>query len=212
MWLKNSDASRSVAPSRALRWRPFFVSVTGVSSPSVDAKIVNLPRLSPNIKRIPIFGLGYVASAEREQAGPETVDTRSTFYPGTEDVMGWIFRNSVFTLFFHRQYRTSAKHLGSDVDAFLGDNGLRREDIASWIMRTGGPRVLEATREAFGGRPEVLRISWDCLRRIGNLSTASVLCVLEEVMQKKRAPSGAYSLLAAAGPGFCFGLVLLQWP
>ncbi|HYX70199.1 MAG TPA: type III polyketide synthase, partial [Terriglobales bacterium] len=41
----------------------FFVSVTGVASPSIDAKLVNLLRLSPNIKRVPIFGLGCVAGA-----------------------------------------------------------------------------------------------------------------------------------------------------
>src|SRR6201996_5784612 len=41
----------------------FFVSVTGVSSPSVDALLVNRMRLNPQIKRNPIFGLGCVAGA-----------------------------------------------------------------------------------------------------------------------------------------------------
>ena len=78
-------------------------------------------------------------------------------------------------------------------------------------MHTGGPRVLEATQEALGVGPEALQISWDCLRRTGNLSSASVLCVLEEVMQKQRPASGTFSVLAAAGPGFCSELVLLKW-
>jgi alkylresorcinol/alkylpyrone synthase len=104
------------------------------------------------------------------------------------------------------------EHLGPDIDTFLGDHDLTRQDIGSWIMHTGGPRVLEATQEALGVGPEALRISWDCLRRTGNLSSASVLCVLEQVMQKERPPSGAFSVLAAAGPGFCSELVLLRWP
>ena len=41
----------------------FFVSVTGVCSPSIDARLVNRMKLSPNIKRNPIFGLGCVAGA-----------------------------------------------------------------------------------------------------------------------------------------------------
>lgn len=248
----------------------FFVSVTGVGSPSIDAKLVNRLQLSPHIKRSPIFGLGCVAGAagisraadyvrgfpgqvaalvsvelcsltlqkkdlsvanlissglfgdgaaavlvagdDREQPGPEIVDTRSTFYPGTEDVMGWDISERGFQIVLSPSVpNVIREHLGSDVDAFLADNGLGREDIASWIMHTGGPRVLEATQEALGVGPEALRISWDCLRRTGNLSSASVLCVLEEVMQKERPASGTYSVLAAAGPGFCSELVLLRW-
>jgi len=70
--------------------------------------------------------------------------------------------------------------------------------------------VLEATADALGVGREALQVSWDCLRRTGNLSSASVLCVLEEFM-KKQPPCGSFSLLAAAGPGFCSELVLLKW-
>ena len=56
-----------------------------------------------------------------------------------------------------------------------------------------------------------LSASWDCLRRTGNLSSASVLFVLEEVMMKRRPAPGTYSILAAMGPGFCSELVLLRW-
>ena len=249
----------------------FFVLVTGVCSPSIDARIVNRLQLSPHVKRIPIFGLGCVAGAagisraadyvrafphhvaalvsvelcsltlqkrdlsvanlissglfgdgsaavlvagdDREQPGPEILDTRSTFYPGTEDVMGWDISERGFQIVLSPAVPDVIRErLGPDVDAFLADNGLGREDIASWIMHTGGPRVLEAAAESLGIGHEELRISWDCLRRTGNLSSASVLCVLEEVMQKERPASGVYSVLAAAGPGFCSELVLLRWP
>jgi alkylresorcinol/alkylpyrone synthase len=49
------------------------------------------------------------------------------------------------------------------------------------------------------------------LKRTGNLSSASVLLVLEEVMMHRRPASGTYSILAAMGPGFCSELVLLRW-
>src|SRR4029077_2059500 len=41
----------------------FFTSVTGISRPSIDARLLNRMGLSPNIKRIPMFGLGCVAGA-----------------------------------------------------------------------------------------------------------------------------------------------------
>jgi alkylresorcinol/alkylpyrone synthase len=49
------------------------------------------------------------------------------------------------------------------------------------------------------------------LRRTGNLSSASVLVVLEEVMKNAPPEKGSWNLLAAMGPGFCSELVLLRW-
>ena len=69
----------------------------------------------------------------------------------------------------------------------------------------------EATEAALQLPPGALDTSWECLRRTGNLSSASVLCVLEEFMMNKRPAPGTYSLLAAMGPGFCSELVLLRW-
>jgi alkylresorcinol/alkylpyrone synthase len=62
------------------------------------------------------------------------------------------------------------------------------------------------------GLPDrALEASWECLRRVGNISSVSVLLVLEEVMQHRRPASGTFSLLGAMGPGFCSELVLLRW-
>ncbi len=103
------------------------------------------------------------------------------------------------------------KHLAHDVDAFLADYDLSRSDIDSWIMHTGGPKVLEATAEVLDLPEGSLDASWQCLRRVGNLSSASVLLVLEEFMNRRRPAAGSYSILAAMGPGFCSELVLLRW-
>ena len=103
------------------------------------------------------------------------------------------------------------RHLAHDVDAFLREMDMTRADIGSWILHTGGPKVLEAMASALGLAREALDSSWEILRRTGNLSSASVLLVLEEVMLRRRPPTGTYSLLAAMGPGFCSELVLLKW-
>lgn len=248
----------------------FFVSITGISSPSIDARLINRMSLPLNIKRVPIFGLGCVAGAagisraadyvraypkqvaavlavelcsltlqqedlsvanlissglfgdgagavlvagdERECAGPAILATRSVFYPNSEHVMGWDISERGFRIVLSREVpEVVHEHLASDVDAFLEEEGLSRSDIGSWILHTGGPRVLEATAAALGLQEDALAASWECLRRTGNLSSASVLVVLEEVMTKRRPAPGTYSVLAAMGPGFCSELVLLRW-
>ena len=248
----------------------FFVTVTGVASPSIDAMLMNRMRLPPNVKRIPIFGLGCVAGAagiarasdyvrgypneaavllsvelctltlqhndlsvanlissglfgdgaaavvitgsEKGSRGPQVLANRSVFYPDSEHVMGWDISEQGFKIVLSREVPdVIIEHLGNDVDTFLGDMGLTRADIGTYIMHTGGPRVLEATGTALGLKNGALQASWDCLRRIGNLSSASVLFVLEDAIMNRQPPPGTLSLLAAMGPGFCSELVLLKW-
>jgi alkylresorcinol/alkylpyrone synthase len=248
----------------------FFVSATGIASPSIDARMVNRMGLSPNIKRLPIFGLGCVAGAagiaraadyvlaypdqaaalvsvelcsltwqkedtsvanlistglfgdgaaavivggaERFEFGPRVIASRSNFYPQTEDVMGWDISEKGFQIVLSRDVPEMVHaHLAKDVDAFLGQQNLSRGDIGTWIMHTGGPKVLEATQEALELPEGALNVSWESLRRLGNLSSASVLTVLEEYMTRRRPEPGTLGLLAAMGPGFCSELVLLEW-
>jgi alkylresorcinol/alkylpyrone synthase len=79
------------------------------------------------------------------------------------------------------------------------------------VLHTGGPKVLQATASALGLENGQLSASWDCLRRVGNLSSASVLVVLEDVMKNRRPEPGTLGVLAAMGPGFCSELVALEW-
>jgi alkylresorcinol/alkylpyrone synthase len=248
----------------------FVTSVTGIAAPSIDARLVNRMGLSPNIKRVPIFGLGCVAGAagiaraadyvhgykdqaaallsielcsltlqrddlsmahlisallfgdgaaatvvvgsEASSNGPEIVATKSSFYANTERVMGWDICEKGFRIVLSPEVPDMVlKHLGEDVDGFLAENGLKRNDVKSWIMHTGGPKVLEATETALGLTSKDLEASWNCLRKVGNISSTSVLLVLEDVYMHKRPSPGTFSILAAMGPGFCSELVLLRW-
>jgi alkylresorcinol/alkylpyrone synthase len=103
------------------------------------------------------------------------------------------------------------EHLGADVDSFLREQNLERKDIGSWVLHTGGPKVLEATADALELHDGQLDASWNCLKKVGNLSSASVLVVLEDVMRNRRPEPGTLGVLAAMGPGFCSELVLLKW-
>jgi alkylresorcinol/alkylpyrone synthase len=248
----------------------FFVSVTGVSSPSVDARLVDRMRLSPRIKRNPIFGLGCVAGAaglsraadyvraypdqiavllsvelcsltwQRDDftvanliatglfgdgaaavlvageqvklKGPKILGSACSFYPDTQDVMGWKISEKGFQVVLSPNVPLVVReNLGRDVDAFLAEHQMTRDQVDSWIMHPGGPKVLEAVADALGLRNGELKLSWEALQRVGNLSSASVLVVLDEVMTHHRPKPGSRSVLAAMGPGFCSEMLLLEW-
>jgi alkylresorcinol/alkylpyrone synthase len=127
-------------------------------------------------------------------------------------VMGWDISEKGFKIVLSPEVpATVIKHLGKDVDAFLGEQGHKRSDIKTWIMHTGGPKVLESTATALGITADDLAASWACLRKVGNISSTSVLLVLEDVFLNRRPAKGSLSILAAMGPGFCCELVLLRW-
>jgi alkylresorcinol/alkylpyrone synthase len=163
-----------------------------------------------------LFGDGaaavIVAGADCGLAGVSILATRSVFYPHTEEMMGWDISEKGFRIVLSREIPDLVrKNLAHDLDDFLAEHGLTRADIGSWCLHTGGPKILEATAEALGLNNGELEVSWQCLRRTGNLSSASVLVVLEEVMKNRRPEPGTFGLLAAMGPGFCSEFVLLQW-
>ncbi|MGO9057115.1 MAG: type III polyketide synthase [Candidatus Binataceae bacterium] len=249
----------------------FFVTVTGISTPSIDTRIINRLGMRSSVKRTPIFGLGCVAGAagiarasdyvrafpnqtavllsvelcsltlQRDDfslanliasglfgdgaaavvigggehpgpRGPRIIATRSVIYPDTERVMGWDIVESGFKIVLSpRVPEVVEQHLGGDVDSFLAGHGLERGAIRHWIAHTGGPKVLRAIENSLGLPCDALERSWRSLREIGNLSSASVLFVLSDLLAADQAKPGDYGLLMAMGPGFCSELVLLRW-
>lgn len=257
----------------------FFASTTGIATPSIDARLVNLMDFPANIKRTPIFGLGCVAGAagisrtadyvraypkqyalllsvelcsltfqenDSSMAGfvasglfgdgaaavilagddtphgrkahdqnapcPRVLDTRSTIYPNTEHLVGWKFKDSGFNVVLSAEIPDLVnKYLRTNVDEFLSDNDLSVQEICSFIFHSGGPKVLEAMESSLELPPKALQSSWDNLRELGNMSSVSVLSVMEDYLLNNPGEPGTHSMLAAMGPAFCSELVLLQW-
>ena len=163
-----------------------------------------------------LFGDGaaavVVAGDDVAAQGPEIVDTASSFYPDTEGAMGWDISEEGFRIVLSADVPAIIRaKLPGDVDALLARNELTRSDVGSWVLHTGGPKVLDAMAGSLGLEREACAASWDSLREVGNLSSASVLLVLEEIMQNRRPAPGTWGVLAALGPGFCAQLVLLRW-
>jgi alkylresorcinol/alkylpyrone synthase len=170
----------------------------------------------PNIIATGLFGDGAAAVAlvgeDREAAGPRVVASRSIFYPDTERVMGWDITADGFSVVLSAEIPELVKReMRRDVDSFLESRGLTLGDIEVFVCHPGGPKILEAFQEALGVSEDTLALTWDTLKRVGNLSSASVLLVLDDTLKTKSPPPGACGLLMAMGPGFCSELVLLQW-
>jgi alkylresorcinol/alkylpyrone synthase len=170
----------------------------------------------PNLVASGLFGDGAAAvvltGAERPAAGPRVLASRSSFYYDTERVMGWDISEKGFQVVLSAEVPGMvSRHLRGDVDAFLADQGLALADIGSWVAHPGGPKVLEAMEETLELPPEALVVTWQSLREVGNLSSTSVLLVLQETMERHRPAPGTLGLMLAMGPGFCSELVLLEW-
>lgn len=143
---------------------------------------------------------------------PRVVDTRSNFYPDTEHIMGWKINDKGFNIVLSPEVpQLVNKHLRGNVEDFLADNELNISQICSFIFHSGGPKVLEAMESSLGLPPHALAPSWNSLRKRGNLSSASVLTVMEDYLLNRPGSPGCYSMLAAMGPAFCSELLLLQW-
>jgi alkylresorcinol/alkylpyrone synthase len=169
----------------------------------------------PNIIASGLFGDGAAAvvlDGGARAKGPRIAATRSVFYPGTERVMGWdVVESGLKVVLSPGVPQLVRERLRGDVDAFLSAHALKRAGIAHVICHSGGPKVLEAVEEALELPREKLQRSWDSLQTAGNLSSASVLFVLSDLLASGEARAGDKGLLVAMGPGFCSELVLLEW-
>jgi len=126
--------------------------------------------------------------------------------------MGWEISEKGFAIVLSEKLPALIRsRLAGDVDTFLAGHGLKRGDLGNWVIHPGGPRVIEAVEEALDLHNGELARSWECLERVGNLSSASVLCVLEDTLVAHRPEPGAYGLILAMGPGFCAEMLLVQW-
>ncbi|MFJ8066141.1 type III polyketide synthase [Psychrobacillus sp. NPDC096426] len=250
-----------------------FVSTTGISTPSIDARVMNQLPFSDRMKRIPLWGLGCAggaagvsrafdyckahptekvlvvcvelcsltfqpndfsksnlvgaslfadgaacilvcgneATVSTKRSVPHIMNTASKWMPDSENVMGWDIKNSGLHVVFSKSIPSIISNwLGPFIDEFFTEQQMTKEQLAHFIAHPGGKKVLEAYEETLYLTQEQTSISREVLRNHGNMSSPTVLYVLEQFMQQEN-KKGDIGLLVALGPGFCGEAVLLNW-
>jgi alkylresorcinol/alkylpyrone synthase len=248
----------------------FFVSTSGISTPSIDALIMNVLKAGVHTKRTPIWGLGcaggcvgltraadYVKAYPDHRAlliaveccsltfqqedqsksnlvatslfgdgaaavlvegeecspaglGPVIVSTLSTLWPDTRDIMGWEVNDAGLKVIFSRDIPTFVHTMFKpNVYEFLEQQSLLPSDIAYYITHPGGYKVIEAYAELFGVPLHRFSAALDVLKKYGNMSSVTVLFVLNEILNMG-IQQGKYGILTALGPGFSSELLLIR--
>ena len=132
----------------------------------------------------------------------------SCIFPGTEDAMGWKIGDAGFDM--HLSTRVPvliADNLGGWVDGWLAEHDLTRADVGSWAIHPGGPRILAAVEGSIGLVPGTCVASRDILTRYGNMSSPTILFILDE-LRRRNAPRPCVAL--GFGPGLAVEAALFR--
>jgi predicted naringenin-chalcone synthase len=159
--------------------------------------------------------VGRAAEVTTQSAGktvssaPRTiVGSASQVIHGTRDMMTWNIRDAGFEMTLSPEVpRIITEHLPSALAAFLDRHRLQISDIPSWGIHPGGPRILAAAAEAIGLTGQQLEPSLGILQRCGNMSSPTVLFILQEHL--RRNATGPCVLLGF-GPGLNVEMCLLR--
>jgi alkylresorcinol/alkylpyrone synthase len=243
----------------------FFVTTTGLATPSIDALLAPRLGLRRDVRRWPLFGLGCaggaggllraaatVAPGEHALivsvelcgqvfssraadpvdvvgaalfgdgaaaglvgaggAGPAILASHTELFAESRHLMGWNFTSDGMRLVLSQEVADLVtRRLRPVVQAFLAKHGLAEKDIAHWLLHPGGRRIIDAYREGFGLGDRELEWTRGSLARVGNLSSASVLFALDDLLRSGRARAGDRGLMVALGPGFAAEMLVLEW-
>lgn len=246
-----------------------YINTTGLATPSIDARLINLLGCRTDIRRTPIWGLGCAGGAAglshayhhllghpRERVllvaaelcgltflpddfsrsnlvatalfgegaaavllcgdevplnGYPILGTQSRFYPDSLDVMGWhVVQHGLQVVFAQRIPDIVAASARQDLSAFLQTYHLSLSDISVFLFHPGGMKVLEAYQQALDLNTDELSLSASILRDYGNMSSVSVLFVLERFLHQRQPGQGGHGLISALGPGFCSESMLIS--
>ena len=161
-----------------------------------------------------LFGDGAAAAlvTGKPQRGPKILASETYTFPDSLDAMGFDLRDSGFHILLSKDVpeMIGAKIRGL-VEDFLKRHGRKQEEIKGWILHPGGARLLGNVEKELGLCQCDTQPSWEILSEVGNLSSTTILFILQEWMEKRPLNPGEYALAAAFGPGFSAEFLLLQW-
>jgi alkylresorcinol/alkylpyrone synthase len=157
-------------------------------------------------------GNGNSAAVGASAHKPKILVSETYTFPDSLGAMGFDLRDAGFHILLDKGVpdMIGAK-IKALVDGFLGRHGLTQQDIKGWILHPGGARLLGNVEIALGLNKSETQPSWDVLANVGNLSSATILFILQEWLEKRPLNPGDIAMAAAFGPGFSAEFLLLQW-
>jgi polyketide synthase Type III len=144
--------------------------------------------------------------------GAEVLGHRTLIRSEYLDRMGFTFPGGRYRVRLSPEVRRIAPAMMEELaGALLKDHGLGREEIRFWVLHSAGRRVIENAQALLGLSAEDVGFSREVLRQYGNMSSATVLFVLDAVLRRGRPARGDLGLMMALGPGFAAEGALLRF-
>jgi alkylresorcinol/alkylpyrone synthase len=160
-----------------------------------------------------IFADGAGALAlSTEGEGPGIVGHRTLFRSEHLGAMGFEYPGGRPRVVLSKDVRRIGAVMMAEMARVLMDSqGLKQSDIRHWVLHSAGRRVIDQARKLMDLGDEQVGRSREVLRRFGNMSSATVLFVLDEVLRGERPVPGDWGVMIALGPGFAAEGALLRF-
>ena len=143
---------------------------------------------------------------------PTVLDCESCVASEHIDKVGFEHKDNKLRIILANEVRHLAGPLiERALDALLKRNRLNRADIRFWVAHPGGRKVIDNLQKHLGLTDEQLRFSRAVMRNFGNMSSPTVMFVLDEVMRTGDPQPGDWGVMVALGPGMAAEAALLRW-
>ena len=153
-----------------------------------------------------------IVANDGDGKGPEIVAFDTLLEPAFLHTVGFQTRQGKLRIVLSKDIRDAEGALvGRLLDSLLLQSGLRREDVDHWIILSGGRKVIDSIRDELGLSEEQLTHSRCVLRNFGNMSSPTVLFVLDETLKHSRPKKGDLGVMIAMGPGLAVEGAVLRW-
>ncbi len=187
-------------------------AVIAVESPTATFQLEDFSMV--NIVSAAIFGDGAAAtilSSYDDDDGPKIIDEAMYHFYNATHMMGFKLSNTGLQMILDKSVpETIAQHFPDIVHPFLEKNNVTIQDIDHLIFHPGGKKIVQTIEDLFGSLGKNIDDTKEILKLYGNMSSATVLYVLERFMDKQ--PSkGDKGLLLSFGPGFTAQRILIEW-
>ena len=167
-----------------------------------------------NMVSAAIFGDGaacVLLSSEKSAVGPKILGEAMYHFKNATQMMGFDLTNHGLKMILDPSVpATIAEHFPAIVHPFLEQNGTSIQEVNHLIFHPGGRKIVQTVEELFGELGKNIDDTREVLRLFGNMSSATVLYVLERFMNKNIS-EGEKGLLLSFGPGFSAQRVLIEW-